>query len=196
MSAYPADLHAVEETRSEMIRRVARGDSSALAELYDATSPFVFGLALKILRDSGAAEEVTLDVFLQVWRQARAFDDKRGKPSAWLVTMARSRAIDRLRSKARPWVSAEPLDAAAARSSDGPGPHEECERSERRRRVASAMAQLSPEQREAITTAYFSGLSHSEIAARLGKPLGTIKTRIRLGMMRLREILGPPDEGA
>jgi RNA polymerase sigma-70 factor (ECF subfamily) len=160
--------------------------------LYDGTHPLVYGLALRILGDVADAEEVALDVYTQVWRTAGNFDPRRGSVSAWLVTLARSRAIDRLRSAAarrqreesRPELPEAP---AAARS-----PEEASLLGQRRVRVRAALARLLPEQREAIELAFFSGLTHSELAARLGQPLGTVKTRIRLGMMKLRELLGSP----
>jgi RNA polymerase sigma-70 factor (ECF subfamily) len=173
-----------------LIERTARGDASALAMLYDATAAMVNGLALRILRDPGIAEEVTLDVYLQVWRQAARYDASRGAPLAWLLTLARSRAIDRRRAGTGARRESEPLATALAIPSPGPGPEESSSAAERRRLVHGALAGLAHDQRKTIELAYFGGLSHSEIAATLGEPLGTVKTRIRLGMMRLRETLG------
>ncbi len=190
----PSRVRSPEEGLEDLVRRTATEDASALAALYDATCSRVHGLALRIVRDAGAAEEVTLDVYLQAWRDAPRFDATRGNALAWLLTIARSRAIDRLRSMGRARSTTVPLDAAAFVAASGPGPDEDAAQSQRRERIQRAMARLSPEQREAITIAYFSGMSHSEIAAALGQPLGTIKTRIRLGMIRLREILGASDE--
>ncbi len=194
MSSKPAEARASEERWADLIRRTAAGDQSALAGLYDETGRLVHGLALGILKDPGAAEEVTLDVYLQVWRKAPSYEAGRGKPSSWLFTLARSRAIDRLRASARFKGKEDPLDAALQLAAEGPNPQEERSLAERRKKVKDAMARLSPEQREAIGTAYFAGLSHSEIAEKLGTPLGTVKTRIRLGMMRLRELLEPLNE--
>jgi len=174
-----------------LISRIASGDQSALAALYDATCRIVFGLVLRILSDHPTAEEVALDVYTQVWRQASTYDGQRGSPVAWLLTIARSRAIDRLRSTKQEQQRKEPLDAASAESAATADPEEESVISERKRIVRLALEQLSPEQREVIELAYFSGLSHSEIAAKLGQPLGTVKTRTRLGMMKLRDALSP-----
>jgi RNA polymerase sigma-70 factor (ECF subfamily) len=170
-----------------LIEGTAGGDAAALAALYDATAALVNGLALRILGDPGAAEEVTLDVYLQVWRQAARYDPARGAPAAWLLTLARSRAIDRRRAGAGQRRETEPV--ALAMADPGPGPEEGTAAGERRRLVRGALAGLGPEQRKTIELAYFGGLSHTEIAATLGEPLGTVKTRIRLGMMRLREAL-------
>jgi RNA polymerase sigma-70 factor (ECF subfamily) len=174
-----------------LIGRIAGGDQSALATLYDATCRMVFGLVLRILSDHPTAEEVALDVYTQVWRQASTYDGQRGTPVAWLLTIARSRAIDRLRSTKQELQRKEPLDAANAESTSAADPEEESVLSERKRIVRSALEDLSAEQREVIELAYFSGLSHSEIAAKLGQPLGTVKTRTRLGMMKLRDALRP-----
>ncbi len=174
---------------SLLIERVVDGDEQALASLYDGTATAVQGLALRILGDRQHAEEVALDVYLQAWRQAATFDRTRGTPIAWLLTMARSRAIDRLRSRtSRPSGSA-PLEAAQAESSDAEGPDEEAAFGQRRRIVIGALSRLSHDERATIELAYFRGLSHSEIATELDMPLGTVKTRIRLGMLRLKKVL-------
>jgi RNA polymerase sigma-70 factor (ECF subfamily) len=173
-----------------LIERTAAGEERALAALYDGTAAQVNGLALRILGDAGAAEEVTLDVYLQVWRQAVRYDPSRGRPLAWLLMLARSRAIDRLRAgateraQASPFAEALPLPSAAAL------PEERSAAGERGRIVREAVARLPDDQRQAIELAYFVGLSQSEIAETLDTPLGTVKTRIRLAMVRLRETLG------
>jgi RNA polymerase sigma-70 factor (ECF subfamily) len=137
--------------------------------------------------DPGAAEEVTADVYLQVWRQAVRYDASRGTPLAWLLMLARSRSLDRLRAgRSR---AAEPLGAAEALPSGAPSPDEDAALAQRRAVVTAALAQLPPEQRAPIELAYYAGKSHSEIAAALGTPLGTVKMRIRLGMTRLRAAL-------
>ena len=178
-----------------LIKRVADGDQYALNTLYDSTNRLVFGLVLRILNDRSAAEEVILDVYTQVWRQAALYDRSRGAPLAWIVTIARSRAIDRLRSGRLEQQSKEPLDAVAEIRATTISPEESTFSSERQRLIRSALDSLSPEQREVIELAYYSGLSHTEIAAKLGQPLGTVKTRTRLGMMKLRESLRPLMEG-
>lgn len=181
---------------TNLIHSLAQGDQHAMSALYDATNRLVYGLALRILGDAGQAEEVLMDVYMQVWRQAASYDERRGGPLAWLTTMARSRAIDRLRSGRQRQQREEPLEETSNHSAPA-GIEEEVAASELRQRVQAALAQISPEQREVIELAYYCGMSHSEIAAKLGQPLGTVKTRTRLGMIKLRETLkGVWDEGS
>ncbi len=186
-----ATSEARELDLAEVIRRLARADEAALEALYDETSGLVHGLALRILRDRSAAEEVTIEVYVQAHRQAGRYDPSRGTPSAWLLTLTRSRAIDRLRAEIRRRTREEPLEGAALAVSSTDDPMASSLAAERRRTVQKALAALSREQRQVIEIAYFSGLSHSEIAAKLGVPLGTVKTRIRTGMMVLRDALRP-----
>lgn len=177
-----------EDTWNEYLREIARGDQQSLARLYDQSKGLVYGLALRIVNDAADAEEVTLDVYMQVWRSAPSFDLQRGAASTWLVTITRSRAIDRIRSGAmrrREESLAEILELPAAAAN----PEQESATMQQHLRVRAALKALSPEQREAVELAFFYGLSHSELAAKLGQPLGTIKTRIRQGMMKLREQL-------
>ena len=175
----------------DLVRRVAAGDEQAISELYDVSSRLVYSVALRILGAAADAEEVTLDVYTQIWRSAGSFDPARGTVTAWLVNLARSRAIDRLRSAAsrarREHGSVEFFDLADQTAD----PEMAAASRQQRKIVLAALEELGAEQREAIGLAYFSDLSHSEIAGRLGLPLGTIKTRIRLGMMKLRDHLGP-----
>ena len=184
------DLRAVEQARLDLIRGIAAGDQRALGELYDSTNRSVFGLVLRILNDPSNAEEVTLEVFTQVWRQAANYDPRRGTPSAWILTIARSRAIDRFRSTDQTRRRQEPLATVETARSDGADPEESASEAERREIVRSALDSLPPEQRQVIELAYFGGLSHSEIAAECSLPLGTVKTRTRLAMGRLRTALG------
>src|SRR5215207_3411363 len=177
-----------------MIKGVAEGDNQALASLYDATSRTVYGLLLRILSDPSSAEEVLLDVYAQVWRQAAGYAPERGRPLAWLTTIARSRAIDRLRRSRNEQQRTVPLDEAA-RAAGGESVEEGVRAGEVRAVVRAALDALAPEQRDVIELAYYGGMSHSEIAAARGLPLGTVKTRTRLGMMRLREVLSPAWEG-
>ncbi|MBX7218942.1 MAG: sigma-70 family RNA polymerase sigma factor [Blastocatellia bacterium] len=188
------ELRAKEQLLLEHIRQIATGDQAALGRLYDATNRLVFGLILRILNDTGAAEEVTLEVYMQVWRQAADYDIRRGTPSAWLLMMARSRAIDRFRAGDQERRRAEALDTVTARSTNDISPEEQASETERRRMVQTALAELPPEQRQVIELAYFGGLSHSEISEKLSQPLGTVKTRIRLAMNRLRDALKLLDE--
>ncbi len=174
-----------------LLAAIARGEEASLAAFYSATSRWVYGLALKILGDPFQAEEVTLDVYFQVWRQAAAYSVERGTPGAWLLTMARSRAIDRLRASRSRRRREGPWEESFDRPSEEIDPLTASAESERRKVVLEAIASLPPEQRRPIELAFFQGLTHTEIAGRLGEPLGTVKTRIRLGMMKLRESLMP-----
>lgn len=171
------------------LERVARGEHDALAELYDRHGRVVYSLALRIVRDQGDAEDVVQEVFSQAWKLASRYDSRRGHVIAWLLTMARSRAIDRVRGRsARPAAvvdervmldlpdAAQPVDeqlAWAARASQ----------------IRSAFETLPLLQRMAIELAFYEGLTHSEIAERLEVPLGTVKTRIRQGLLRMKERL-------
>jgi RNA polymerase sigma-70 factor (ECF subfamily) len=177
-----------------LIRSAAEGDQQALATLYDTTSRTIYGLLLRILADPSAAEEVLLDVYAQVWRKANSYSRERGTPLAWLTTIARSRAIDRLRRTRQEQQRTEPLDEFV-RGAGGESVEEVVRAGEVREVVRAALDALAPEQRELIELAYYGGMSHSEIAAARGLPLGTVKTRTRLGMMRLREMLKPAWEG-
>ncbi len=185
-----------EQRQAELIREAASGDQHALSALYDATSRTVYGLLLRILSDASAAEEVLLDVYEQVWRQAAQYSRERGSPLAWLTTIARSRAIDRLRRGRREQQSTESLEGIVATARAGGETAEDFVMAgEVRAVVRKALDSLAPEQREVIELAYYGGMSHSEIAAARGLPLGTVKTRTRLGLMRLREMLKPVYEG-
>ena len=172
----------------ELLAAIVQKDEAALAELYDRYRVILFGLLLRILNSREEAEDVLQEVFLQVWRRAADFDVKRGRPFTWLVTLARSRGIDRLRSlAARERVALagakEPAEAVSDAATDAFA-------SEQRTLVSKALEQLPEEQRRPLILAYFDGLTQSEIAAKLEAPLGTIKTRMRTGLMKLREALG------
>ena len=186
--------HTQESEWGLLITQTAQGDQTALATLYDRSSPQVYGLIFKILGNREAAEEVTLDVYTQVWRQAHAFDETRGTPGGWLMMLARTRAIDRFRAGFAERGKLEDLDVASFFSSDDPTPDQEVEEQQRRQSVRQAVATLSAEQQEVIALGYFYGLSQSEIADKLRLPLGTVKTRMRLGMIKLREVLAPHKE--
>lgn len=174
-----------------LVQRIAKNDQSALATLYDETNRLAYGLILRVLGDASIAEEVLLDVYTQIWRQAANYDTGRGSPIAWLMTIARTRAIDRLRSGWQDRQRKEPLDLLNDRETGAASPEEATVASERQKFVRAALSALTPEQREVIELAYYGGLSHSEIALKLNQPLGTVKTRTRLGMMKLREALAP-----
>ena len=172
-----------------LVKSVADQDQGAMTRLYDATSRLVYGLVLRILGDPSAAEEVLLDVYMQAWRQASRYSEERGSPLAWLTTIARSRALDRARSGTQE-RRGQPLEAAAQHAIDACA-EDAALASDVRKFVRRALELLSPEQREVIVLAYYGGLSHSEIALQLDQPLGTVKTRTRLGMTKLRAQLTP-----
>lgn len=186
-----AALRAREEHLGALMARLVQGDQSALAELYDETNTLVYSLALRILHDQYAAEDVTIEVYVQVHRRAAQYDRSRGTPSAWLIMLTRSRAIDRLRTEMTRREREGALDETATVTTSIDDPEAYSATTELRRIVQHALAMLTPEQREVIENAYYTGLSHGEIAAKLGQPLGTVKTRIRTGMMLLREQLRP-----
>lgn len=170
-----------EPTTPSLIRQIAAGDAEALARFYDLHAGLVNGLALRILRDVADAEDVVQEAFVQVWRQAARFDPSRGSPEAWLCTIARSRALDRLRRRTSRREDAEER-----------GLQSTLPRNDEALAVRKALDSLPVDQRQALELAYFDGLTQSEIAERLAQPLGTIKTRMRTGLMRLREVLAPP----
>jgi RNA polymerase sigma-70 factor, ECF subfamily len=171
----------------QLIRRIAARDQNALSELYNAYGGMVYGLTYRILQNSTFAEEVTQDIFLTVWNQASRWDATRGTLAAWVLSIARNAAIDRLRQEQRrPLRTAldldEMLDFVGGNSTvDDPAWHDG-------RLLRSLMGRLPTEQAEAIQLAFFEGLSHTEISDRLKLPLGTVKTRVRLGMMKLKDL--------
>lgn len=169
-----------------LVQKMAGGDQDALATLYDQTSGVLYALALRVVRNREDAEEVVLDVYSRAWRLARNFDPARGGVLTWLIMMTRSIAIDRLRSGAAKAEKTEALDEPRQEAAGDPDPELTAMFREQRERINAALDQLPPEQRQAVELAFFGGLSHSEMADRLGVPLGTIKTRVRLGLARLR----------
>jgi RNA polymerase sigma-70 factor, ECF subfamily len=173
---------------AEIILRMAKTDQSALAEFYDRTSRLVYGLVQRIVNNPSIAEEVTLDVFLQVWGQAEQYSESRGAPTTWLIMMARSRAIDSLRSRRKEALE-RPLDCAVQFADSAPNAEETLAARDVQCSVRSALNTLTPAHREAIELAFFSGLSHTAIAKKLGQPLGTVKSWIRMGMIHIREHL-------
>lgn len=175
-----------------LIQAIAARDEAALAQLYDRYRVILFGLLMRILNNREEAEDVLQEVFLQVWRKAEDFDENRGRPFTWLVTLGRSRGIDRLRALAtRERVTEAGAREASEEISDAAS---DAFRSEQRGLVNDALAQLPEEQKRPLILAYFDGLTQSEIAANLGAPLGTVKTRMRTGMMKLRELLAGKGE--
>lgn len=172
-----------------LLRRMAEGDEQALGTLYDRWHPMVHGVVARILRSREDVDDVVEEAFWQAWRQASRYETSRGAVQTWLLTIARSRALDRARSLQR--RREEPLEGENGEllvqqvSNEG-NPGLDAEATERRALVVSALAELPAEQREALELGYFEGLSQSEIAERTGQPLGTIKTRMRLAMQKMR----------
>jgi RNA polymerase sigma-70 factor (ECF subfamily) len=173
----------------ELMDLVARGDQAAFGQLYDALAPLVHGLVLRVVRDRAQAEEVTQEVFLEVWQQAKRFDADRGRARAWITVMAHRRAVDRVRA----------AQAAADRDlRQGIKEFQESYDDVEHRvevalesdRVNRALESLTEVQKQAIRLAYYGGYTYGEVATALGLPLGTVKTRIRDGMIRLRDVLG------
>jgi RNA polymerase sigma-70 factor (ECF subfamily) len=174
-----------------LIELVAHADADALSELYDRYSRLIFGLAVATVGDRGTAEEITLDVFTRVWQKADLYRAERAKVSTWLTSITRHRAIDELRRRGArveqysvTWAEVPPGSVPSVN-----GPEHSAQRTLQRQRIQAAVAQLPEEQRQALALSYFKGYSHREIAKTLEQPLGTVKTRIRLAMQKLREML-------
>lgn len=179
-----------------LVERMVAGDEAALGALYDRFGTLAYSLALAMLRDAADAEEVVSEAFAQLWRSAAQFVATRGAVQAWVVTVVRSRALDRLRARRRAaaatqrFEAAAPADAAGFMAEPAASPAAVGEAVDLRDRVAAAIAQLTPAQRTVVELAYFDGLSQREIAERLDEPLGTIKTRARAALTQLRDALG------
>jgi len=173
----------------ELLRLAARGDQNAFAQLYDATSHRVFGLAVRIVRDPAQAEEVAQESFLDIWRNSARFDPARGSAIAWMLTIVHRKAVDRVRS-----AEASTRRESTYHQQNQPIAHdataEAAQASMEARRVRGALAALTEVQREAVELAYFGGYTHTEVATMLGLPVGTAKTRIRDGLIRLRDTMG------
>jgi RNA polymerase sigma-70 factor (ECF subfamily) len=174
---------------ADLLRLSARGDEAAFAQLYDATAPRTYGLALRVVRDPAQAQEVTQEAYLEIWRTASRFDQAKGSAISWLMTITHRKAVDRVRS----------AEAASRRDTTyhdttQPIPHDStadaAETKLEGRRVRTALTGLTAVQREAITLAYYGGYTHTEVATMLDLPVGTAKTRIRDGLIRLRDALG------
>jgi RNA polymerase sigma-70 factor, ECF subfamily len=178
----------------ELVARMSAGDDRALAQFYDRWCRPVYALVAHLVRDADDAEDVVEDTFWQAWRQASRYDSSRGEVSTWILTIARSRALDRVRSRRR--LREEPLtpvpladDVVIAVGGSMTDPLREAEATERRALVADALRSLPAEQRQVLELAYFGGMSQTEIAERTGQPLGTVKTRTRLAAQKLRTAL-------
>jgi RNA polymerase sigma-70 factor (ECF subfamily) len=172
-----------------LLRRSARGDEQAFAQLYDATAARVHGLVLRVLRAPAQAEEVTQETYLEIWRSAARYDADRGSALAWMLTIAHRRSVDRVRAAEaadRREVTYEQRQRVVEHDTTA----DAAEQAFEARRVRTALADLTPMQREAVTLAYLGGYTHTEVAAMLDVPVGTAKTRIRDGLIRLRDTLG------
>lgn len=182
----PADTPV---TKEALLHRIATGDQAAFGELYDDVSPRVLGLIRRVLVDHAQSEEVAQEVFLEIWQTASRFDHTKGSASTWILTMAHRRAVDRIRSS----QSGRDRDTKVGIRDFAPEYDHVSETVEikiEHERVKQAMAQLTELQRQAVTLAYYGGYSHSEVASLLSVPIGTVKTRLRDGMIRLRDQLG------
>jgi RNA polymerase sigma-70 factor (ECF subfamily) len=190
VSAMPrAFAHLSDEA---VVALIARSDEQALAELYDRFGRVAYGLALRVLRDEALAEDAVQEAFLTAWRRADTFMPERAKASTWLLTLVHRRAVDLVRREER--RRAEPIEAAGDRAGEGPADDAFWLRLERER-VQTALRMLPDQQREAIELAYYGGFTQSELAERLGQPVGTIKSRMFSGLGRLRDLLAEPEPG-
>ncbi len=174
---------------TDLIRRMASGDRDAFARFYDRYAPLAYPLVVRIVREPADAADVLQEVFWECWQAAAAYDAARGTPEAWVLTRARARAIDRVRAvRRKSEIFVAPLDEGLAAAPADPG-GDPAERAADRGAVLGALEKLPEAQREALALAYYGGLTQTEIAERLKQPLGTVKTRIRLGLERLRETM-------
>ncbi|HZN55783.1 MAG TPA: sigma-70 family RNA polymerase sigma factor [Candidatus Polarisedimenticolaceae bacterium] len=172
-----------------LLAAIGAGDERSFERLYDLTSNRIFALVLRILGDRGAAEEATLDVYLQVWRQGERYEPAKGTPLGWLLTIARTRSLDARRTRMRRAGREEPFESALLVPDAGASPEDRSAGEQEAARVRRALATLTAGQREALVAAYFGGLSQTEIAKATGQPLGTVKTRMRSGLIRLQHEL-------
>ena len=184
------DQRTAEESQAGLLHRIAAQDRQALAEFYDQTAAVLFSTAVRILGDAHEAEEIVQDVFVQIWNKAATFDDALGAPFHWAVGITRNRSIDRLRARQRRTRALEKMTEETANQPAASVPRNEFALSEEELTgVRSAVKRLPSDQRQAIEMAFFGGMAHSEIAGALNQPLGTVKARIRRGMLKLRESL-------
>ena len=182
-----ANLQPISDTA--LIEKMMAGDEQSLSRIYDRYSPMLFGMMMRILRDTQAAEEVLQDLFMQLWRSGAQFDATRGSLSSWLLVIGRNRAISRLRGRASREVLEEEDGEYANVFVSAQNLEDEASRAQMRNNITVALATLPHEQRQAVELAYFEGMTQSEIATRTGAPLGTVKTRVRTAMQSLKQIL-------
>lgn len=169
------------------LRQAARGDQEAFAAFYDASASLAYGIALRLLGNQADAEDTVIDAYLQMWRTAASFDCDRGNPAAWVATIVRSRALDRIRQRSR--RRSEDDQALSRMAASGPTPADSCEIKQEAGKIRSALERLPEAYRRVLELAYFNGMSHSQIAARLNEPLGTVKTRTRRALDLMREAM-------
>jgi RNA polymerase sigma-70 factor (ECF subfamily) len=185
----PGRETATAATPEELLERVAEGDRVAFAELYDQTAPRVLGLIKRLLKDHSQSEEVAQEVFLEIWQTATRFDHSKGSAASWMLTMAHRRAVDRVRAS----QSSRDRDTKIGIrdfATEYDSVTEQVEIRIEHERVERALSRLTELQRQAVTLAYYGGFSHSEVSTMLNVPIGTVKTRLRDGMIRLRDELG------
>ena len=188
-----ADPSRALDVEVELLRRVATGDRAAFDLLYDRFAGVLFSTAYQVVSQQEAAEDVLQEVFVQIWEKAPQYDSSRGKPLTWAISLTRNKAIDRLRSLQRRSRLQEEArqEAKTAEPFDARNSFDAAAMGEVSQMLQDAIGKLTTEQREAIELAFFSGLTQAEIAERINEPLSTVKARIRRGMMRLRELVGP-----
>ena len=181
------------EAEVEILKRIGQGDRRSFEELYDRFSGVLFSTAFRVLNNQEAAEDVLQDVFIQIWEKAPLYDPTRGKPMTWAITLTRNKAIDRLRSTQRRSRLQDEMEREAGtfEKFDDRSSFDAAAGMETGKLVRDAVQKLPKDQREAIELAFFSSLTQTEIAGRLNEPLGTVKARIRRGMMKLKDLLSP-----
>jgi RNA polymerase sigma-70 factor (ECF subfamily) len=177
------------ENPLQLVLDIGRGDRAAFGTFYDRFAPLVFSFAMRLVQERSAAEDLLQEVFFQIWREAGNYSPERGTPEAWIITITRSRAIDKLRSIRRRDKSFVPMEGPTGQEYDG-RVESGATASDSKIMVNNALSQLSDNQRHVLELAYFDGLTQSEIADHLKEPLGTVKTRMRAALGRLRELLG------
>lgn len=183
------DAETIEESQARLLHRIAEQDQQALAALYDQLAGVLFSTTVRILSDPAEAEEVIQDVFVQIWQKASLFDRALGTPLHWTLSITRNRAIDRLRSRQRRSRVTEALENTAVIETALASPNPALMSEDELLAIRAAVKELGADERQAIELAFFTGLSHGEIAEQLEQPLGTIKARIRRGMLKLRDRL-------